>query len=198
MSSLEFAILAVTFFISVSIVWYSLRVGITPVPSSKKARQKILQAAELCPDGPILELGCGWGHLALLMANKFPQRQVIGYEVSLVPWLVSLFLKQLQGANNLSLKKRNFLHCQLPPAALAICYLHPGGMTKLAEKLRKEKPQIDMLISNTFALPDREPEQLIRVEDIYKSPIYVYRLQESDSKKGNMEIAEADHQTAIE
>ncbi|WP_303722170.1 class I SAM-dependent methyltransferase [Malonomonas rubra] len=185
MSPLEFAILALTFVISLSIVWNSLRVGITPVPSSKKARQTILQAAEAAAaEGAILELGCGWGHLALLLAQKYPHRQVIGYEVSLFPWLFSLLLKRLRRADNLLLLKRNFLGSELPPAALAICYLHPGGMTKLAKKLREERPQIDMLISNTFALPDREPLQIYRLKDIYKSPIYVYRLtEESDVKK---------------
>lgn len=182
MTPLEFTVLAITFLISLSLVWTSLRVGITPVPSSKKARQTILSAADLAPFGPIIELGSGWGNLALVLAKKYPQRQIIGYEVSLIPWLFSLFLKHLQGADNLTLLKRDFLNTTLPHAALLVCYLYPGGMKKLAKKLREENTDIAMLISNTFALPDTEPEKIFRLNDLYRSPIYIYRFEKVEDR----------------
>lgn len=177
MTPIEFTVLAITFMISLSIVWSSLRVGITPVPSSAKARQAILEASELASAELIIELGSGWGHLAVALAKKYPERQVIGYELSLIPWLVSLMQKKLRRATNLTLRRKNFLNIALPDSSLLICYLYPGGMKKLADKLRREKPGVEMLISNTFALPDAEPVQTIRLNDLYKSPIYVYRFE---------------------
>ena len=192
MSALEFTVLALTFLVYLSIIWGSFRAGITPVPSSRKARQAIMDAAELTPNGNILELGSGWGHLALQLADKYPHRQIIGYEISLFPWLVSIILKQLKSATNLTLRRRNFLSSQLPQASLIVCYLYPKGMKQLAEKLNREDPALKMLISNTFALPGIEPKKIIRLDDIYRSPIYIYRFEEeenSDFKKGDMEIA---------
>ena len=197
LSTTEFTLLALTFLISLSIVWGSLRAGITPVPSSRKARQAILSAAEHAPDDTIIELGSGWGQLTVALATRYPQRKVIGYEISLVPWLVSLLLKRIYRLDNLSFQKSNFLRTELPQAALLVCYLYPGGMTRLARKL-KAKPTAQMLISNTFALPEHDPEQTIRLNDLYKSPIYVYRLNQSDVEKRDMKIVEAEHQATVE
>lgn len=201
MSALEFTLLLLTFLISLSIIWNSLRAGITPVPSSRKARQAILTAADLIPAGTIIELGSGWGNLALALAKKYPQRQVIGFEISLVPWLFSIVLKQLQGTKNLSLRKQNFNTCVLPPATLLICYLYPGGMKTLAKKLAREKPAVQMLISNTFALPGTEPLQVIRLDDLYRSPIYVYRFPKegfSEVEKREVKITQSDNQATVE
>lgn len=182
LSMTEFTLLALTFLICLSIIWSSLRTGISPVPSSRKARQAILNTAQLAPEGVIIELGSGWGQLAFALATKYPQRDVIGYEISLIPWLVSLLLKKIYRLSNLSLRRGNFLHSELPNAALLVCYLYPGGMTKLARKLQ-EKPSAQMLISNTFALPGQDPDRIVRLDDLYKSPIYVYRLNRSDIEK---------------
>lgn len=199
MSALEWTILTLTFGASLSLVWNSLRVGITPVPSSRKARQAILTAAELAPEGTIIELGSGWGNLALALAKKYPERQVIGYEISLIPWLVSTILKQLLGTQNLTLRKKNFYSCELPPAALLISYLYPGGMNKLAKKLIREKPAVQMLISNTFALPETELAKIIRLDDLYRSPIYVYSfpteelIRDREKRNGNHPARQPDN-----
>lgn len=176
MTAFEYTVLLLTFLICLSVIWSSLRAGITPVPSSRKARQKILLAADQAAHGTIIELGSGWGNLALALAKRYPDRQVIGYEISPIPRLISLLLKKLQGVSNLTLLSKNFLSSELPQASLLVCYLYPGGMEKLAEKLGRETSSAEMLISNTFALPGREPEQIIRLDDLYKSPIYIYRL----------------------
>lgn len=83
MSAFEFTTLTLTFLISLSLIWGSFRAGITPVPSNRKARQTILTAADQAPAGTIIEFGSGWGHLALALAKRYPDRQVVGYEISL-------------------------------------------------------------------------------------------------------------------
>ncbi len=186
MSAFEFTILAIIFLISLSIVWSSLRSGITPVPSSRKARKTILTASQKAPVGTIIELGSGWGNLALALAKEYPERQVIGYELSPIPWLVSVALQRFQGIMNLTLRRQNFLSTEFPEAALIVCYLYPGGMEKLAEKIWREKPDVKMLISNTFALPGTEPDQTIRLDDLYRSPIYVYRLKDNQISRNEM------------
>ncbi|SHI55148.1 Putative methyltransferase [Malonomonas rubra DSM 5091] len=183
MNNFEFIILFASFAVCLSLVWSSLRSGITPVPSSNKAKRTILQAADRSSFGTIIELGSGWGTLALALAEKHPHRQVIGYEISPIPWFVSWCLKKIKRLDNLNLRRQNFISVELPPSTLLVCYLYPGGMSKLAEKIEKEKPQVEILISNTFALPGVEPEQVIRLRDLYKSPIYVYRLVGSDIEK---------------
>ncbi|KXS51512.1 MAG: hypothetical protein AWU57_4106, partial [Marinobacter sp. T13-3] len=59
--------------------------------------------------GPVYDLGSGWGGLVIRLAQKYPDRKIVGYEVSLVPWLVSVFFKKILRLGNLEIYKKNFL-----------------------------------------------------------------------------------------
>ena len=86
---LGLAVLALTATAAVLIVVYSLRVGITPMPSSGAARRRIVELVPADLEGTILELGSGWGGLAVALARRFPAAQVVAYELSPVPWIVA-------------------------------------------------------------------------------------------------------------
>ena len=45
-------------------------------------------------NGAIIDLGSGWGNFVIPIAKRTPERQVIGYELSLLPWLISTVLKK--------------------------------------------------------------------------------------------------------
>lgn len=170
----DIAVLVAAMLVMASIVWTTLRVGISPMPSSALARRAMLAAAAGAPRGTIIDLGSGWGSLAIRCARAWPERTVIGYELSWVPWLVSMLAKQLLRLHNLELRRADFLQADLGGAAVLLCYLFPRGMHDLAHKLRGEglHPRV---ISNTFALPSFEPDEVIHLQDLYRSRIYLYR-----------------------
>jgi len=134
----------------------------------------MLSEIDAAEDGPIIDVGSGWGTLVIAVAKKYPQRDVIGYELSLVPWLVSVLLKQIGRIHNLSLYRKDFLKADLSQASTLICYLFPGGMLSLEKKLRQEKNKVNLIVSNTFAIPSYEPVKVVKLNDIYATPIYVY------------------------
>lgn len=73
--------------------------------------------------------------------------------------------------------RQNFLTAQLPRAALFICYLHPKGMQALQKGLLSDGQKFNtLLISSTFALPGQQPTETIHLDDLYNTPIYIYRL----------------------
>jgi hypothetical protein len=150
------------------------------MPSSKKARQAVRQLLEgLENEGgraPIVDLGSGWGHFIIPLAMKYPDRQFIGYELSFIPWCVSLLIAKCLGLKNLSVYRQDFLKADLSVASIAICYLFPGGMAALAAKLAGEKNAIRYVISHNFALPGYQAEQTIQLDDFYRSPVYRYRI----------------------
>jgi len=162
-------------FAIVTIAWTTVRVGISPMPSSGKARKEMLLATENSGNGPIIDLGSGWGTLVITLARKYPEREIIGYELSFVPWLVSRLLKYALNLKNLSLYRQDFLKANIAGAAVLLCYLYPGGMAALQEKLQQEANDETRIISNTFALPDLTPSQVIHLGDLYKTPIYIYQ-----------------------
>jgi len=173
---LEIVVVAGTLLVGISIVWSTFRVGISPMPSSKKARDAIIAMMADTGAGPIYDLGSGWGGLVILLAKKYPDRKIVGYEVSFVPWLVSIFFKKIFRLDNLEIYQQNFLLADLSDASVLVFYLHTNGMREIAQKLTAERRSGGFLISNNFALPSCQPETSMQVNDFYKSPIYRYRL----------------------
>jgi len=146
------------------------------MPSSNKANHVMTKLIDETGSGPIIDLGSGWGNFAIFIAKKNLQRQVIGYELSLFPWLISLLFKKILRLNNLTLYRQNFYNINLPVASVIVCYLYPEAMLKIKKKLLLEQPNIDFLISNNFALPAWKSYKKIQLNDFYKSPIYLYKI----------------------
>jgi hypothetical protein len=128
--------------------------------------------------GPVYDLGSGWGGLVIPLSKKYPDRKIVGYEVSFVPWLVSVLFRSVFRLHNLEIYRKNFLQADLSGAEVLICYLHTEGMSEVAKKLTAERSADGFLISNNFGLPIGQPEKTVKINDFYKSPIYRYRLKQ--------------------
>jgi hypothetical protein len=135
----------------------------------------MITLAEETGTGTIVDLGSGWGNFVIPMAMKCPQRQIIGYELSLLPWLISSLLKNILGLQNLTLYRQDFYQADLVKTSVLVCYLFPEAMAKIKEKLLSEPHQIDFLISNSFALPSCDPTKVMQINDFYRSPVYFYK-----------------------
>ena len=174
MVPIELIILIFALILVISIVWGTLRTGISPMMSSGQARQAMLDCIREPHGGQFIDLGSGWGTLVIPLAQKYPGRQVIGYELSFLPWCVSVVRKYCLGLHNLTLYRRDFKSANLDGASVLFCYLHPGGMLSLQEKLEKEGAPGMVIISNTFALPSAQPIDTIQLDDLYRTLIYKY------------------------
>lgn len=168
-------VVAVGLLIVLSVVYSTLRTGISPMPSSKQARDVILHWLDEVDGIRIVELGSGWGNLLIPIARRFPDKVIVGYELSLIPFWVSQFLKYLFRLHNIQILRRDFLNADLSGTDVLICYLYPGGMKSLKNKIQSDNLR-PIVISNTFALEDIKPERMIRLNDIYGSPLYLYKI----------------------
>lgn len=180
MSVFEIVLVAITMVAVLSIVWSTFASGISPMPSSKKAREAILQLVSETEDGgktaPIFELGSGWGSLLIPLAKKYPQRKIIGYELSIIPWLTTVILKNLLGLQNIQVYRKDFLYSDISSASIIVCYLFPKGMQALETKISTQGGQLKCLVSNNFSLPSHQPIKKIQLNDLYQSPVYLYRF----------------------
>ncbi|SFB90458.1 hypothetical protein SAMN05660443_0844 [Marinospirillum celere] len=181
-------LLLLVFTVLVSVVMTTWRTGMSPHPSHTIARTAIFSEVKRLLDARqpqcLIDLGSGWGHLVIPLARQFPQHQVVGYELSFFPWLVSVFLKKLLRLENLDLHRKNFLKADLTDANLLICYLVSPTMEQLSSKLQQLENKPRWLISHFFALPEFQPVNQFELPDLYRSPIYVYCL-EKQSKECN-------------
>jgi hypothetical protein len=153
-----------------SILWSTVRYGIGPLPSSPESREAMLTLVPEPAPERILELGSGWGGLALQLAERFPDSRVQGYERSLIPFL---YAKLLVRRENLSFHFEDFRGVELPPGSLLVAFLAPRVMQELSKHPGLAGCQ---LISHSFALPGQQPAAERTVADMYRSPIYLYRL----------------------
>ncbi|PKI14366.1 SAM-dependent methyltransferase [Colwellia sp. 12G3] len=169
-------------FFAGSIVFSTVKLGITPMPSSNKAYFAMMQLADETGNGTIIDLGSGWGNFVIRMAQKYPQRQIVGYELSYLPWLTSTLLKKVLGLKNLTLHRQDFYKADLSAASVLVCYLFPEAMGKINDKLRSDQADINFLISNNFALPSWQSSKTIRLDDFYKSPVYLYKIGKDELK----------------
>jgi hypothetical protein len=161
---------------ALSIIVTTLRIGISPQPSTRKARKALLELAPKEMRGNIAELGSGWGGLAFALAKHYPEASVSAYELSYVPYLFSTLRLKLQGQNNLQFLREDFLTADLSQTALIVTYLFPGGMGKIAAQLIPRLRKNTILLTNTFALPGHHSEQKIILKDFYHTPVYRYRV----------------------
>lgn len=170
----ELSLLIILLFVVSSIVYTSVKIGISPMPSSLKAHSVIIESIEKFPNSNVVDVGSGFGFLAIRIASSYPNRNVVGYEISFFPWLISVCFKYLFGYKNLDFYRKNFLNITFESNSTFVCYLFPDGMKLLEDKLKKEKVEVNLLISNTFSFINRKPHKTIYLDDIYKTPIYFY------------------------
>jgi len=180
LSGFEVFLILLVLAVGGSITWSTVSVGISPMPSSKKAQEAIIRLTEEAGDGAIIDLGCGWGNLVIPLALKFPHRQIVGYELSIMPWLMAVIVKKLHRLKNLELYRQDFLKADWSGASVVVCYLFPGGMDAISRKLESERSDIRFVISNSFTLPSYQPEKILRINDFYNSPIYLYEIRTLD------------------
>ncbi len=129
--------------------------GVPPFPSTRGEKEAVCHF--LKGEGSIYELGCGWGGLAVALAREFPERRVVGIELSplpaLVSWIRALFIA------NLHVRWGNFFATDLTDAGGVVCYLMMGPMPRLADKLDSELKAKTPVVAVAFHFRDRKPIQ---------------------------------------
>ena len=143
------------------------------MPSSRAAQRTLLKALPK-NSKHIYELGSGWGGLAFAIAGANPKATIHAFEVSWLPWLVSVCMCFVYRYRNVKIYKKNFFSCSLKEADVVVCYLYPGAMRKLRPVLEKELKPGASVLSNSFAIPGWGPPRVIPVTDLWHSEIYVY------------------------
>jgi len=175
--TVDIAIWAMVLAIAASIFASTMFTGASPVPTSASVRGTMLDMLPVDIDGPIYELGSGWGGLASVLAGRYPDSPVRGFEISLLPWAVSALRVRLGGPDNLTFTFGDFNKADLSGAALVVCYLPGPPMEKLRPKLEAELMPGTLVLSNTFALRGWRPIDTRTAPDMYRTRVYLYRVE---------------------
>lgn len=159
-----------------SIVFHTLRTGISPMPTSPRVRRQLLTLLPPEQEGTLLELGSGWGDLAFALADRCPRAHVVAYELSPLPYAFSRLRLRLAPRPNLQFVREDFFRASFAEASAIVCYLFPGAMSRLAPRFSSELRPGTRILSHTFALRGWTPQHTLVVDDLYRTPIYLYEV----------------------
>lgn len=174
MTVVEGVVLVLVFSGGVSIVYSTVRYHAPPWPSSKRMRRSLLDAA-LKGNTPvkILEAGAGWGGLSVLLARAFPASHVMAAEVSLAPFLFLWVRAQFYPNLTVHFQDAGQL-IQSDKPDLIVTYVSHPVMVSLVHQVPEGH---DMTwISLHFSLPGYDPTDTAVVQDMWRTPLYTYRL----------------------
>ncbi len=154
--------------------YYQWRVGVCCMPTVPKVREEIIKLIQEYGSDQhknIVELGCGWGGLAIAAAKSNPDKHITGVELSLFPYI---FSKLRIKPSNTSIVHKNIYNFNLAESDIVLCYLSNSHMKNLEEKMTSELKSGSIVISSTFVFAKKQPHKIITLSGIYETKIYIY------------------------
>ena len=173
---IELIALALACIALLSIFWSTITLGISPMPTLGKVKAEVLALVPPDLEGEVHELGAGWGTLAWAVAAKCPKAHVTAWERSPFPFLFCRLRMLFQPRPNLTVRFADFHGADLKAAKLVLTYLWTGAMTRLGPKFENELPSGATVISHTFAWRGKTAEETRISPDLYRTPVYRYRI----------------------
>jgi len=168
--------LAVTALGALVTIGFQLRTGVAPVPAGRAERADVvalMRRAGLAGAPRIYELGSGWGDLALSLARAFPEAQVVGVELSPLPWAVARL--RARGQPNLEIRRGDLFALDLRDADAVTCHLMMRPMGRLAEKLDRQLRPGTPVAALSFWFRGRAPAATLQSSLGLRGAVALYR-----------------------
>ncbi|HEY4505770.1 MAG TPA: hypothetical protein VJG67_03705 [Candidatus Paceibacterota bacterium] len=147
------------------------------VSTEKSIIDKIISNLRLDEKSVLIDLGCGDGRILRHAVIKIKSMSAIGFEYSLVPFLLAKFtsrcFKQIQ------IKKTSIFNANIQNATHIYVYLYPKCLNKLGEKFKKECQDGVKIISCDFEIKNFKLIDTIILDDKlskYKHKLFIYNI----------------------
>lgn len=176
LSWILYALLATTL-VAVGSVFVAIRrYRAVPMPSPEAVRRAVVRELAGYPEfRRVVDLGSGWGGMAVHIARACPQREVEGVEASPVPHLFARGLQLIRGGpENLSFSRRDLRSLTLQPDTIYVCYLSPGVMRDIRAQFESQAPPGTIVISALFGIRGWQPVRSATAGDLHRTAIFVY------------------------
>lgn len=147
------------------------------VPLYLSSRESTAALAAWLPQGArVLDLGSGDGRVVLRLAQLRPDVHVTGVENALLPWLYSR-LRHLQAGRpaNARLVYGNFWQQDWATYDVVHAFLSPVPMDRVWQQFLNKCCANSWLISNTFNINSREPDQRLPLHGVLQKELLIWR-----------------------
>ena len=138
--------------------------------SSPRAAQVL--AARLPENGRLLDLGCGLGGPLARLHQARPDAILHGVEAAPLNWLIA----RLRLAGCARIRLGTLWRSDLSGYDVVYAYLSPAPMPRLWDKARAEMRPGSLFISNSFAVPGEQPDEVVELNDLSNARLLIWRM----------------------
>lgn len=145
------------------------------VPLYLSSSQAVREVAGRLPvDRParVIDLGCGLGGMLAGLAQTRPGTTLHGVDAAPLPWLFS----RLRLGRRARVRLGSLWSEDLSGYDLVYAYLSPEPMPELWAKVRREMRPGSLFVSNTFAVPDVPPDEIIELRDLSRARLLLWQI----------------------
>jgi len=163
------------------VYWSSFRTQVPLYLSNRITAQALLELLPPDRSFSVMDLGCGTGGLLRQLAQERPLIRFDGVETAPLPWLAALLVTR--SLANCHVIRGDFWRHSLDDYGLVYAFLSPVPMARLWAKAISEMAQGTLLVSNSFPIPDVQPERILSVPDKRQTRLYLYRIPAAHDKE---------------
>lgn len=163
---------AIIFLVLLTFTYAGLK-GAPWVPTKANDVERFIKLADIQPNQTMIDLGCGDGRLLLAAAAANTNVQAIGYELSLLPYILAHARRLFSPhRSRIHIHYGNALTKNLHNADIVYSFLMPKIHTELKEKFTKELRPGAKMITYVWPIEGLEPSKISTLEKNFK--IYLY------------------------
>lgn len=156
------------------VYWSAAR---SQVPLYLSSRKAWVAVERYLPSAVSLaDLGSGTGGMLLWLAKNRKDGDYHGFENAPLPFALSWLRSRVAGGA-CKIEMQSFWKVDLKPFDVVYAYLSPVPMADLWQKVCREMRPGTLFVSNTFAVPDVSPDEVLELDDLHRSRLYFYRIE---------------------
>ncbi len=169
-------IFLVVFFILLLVFWNSRSERVPLYLTNKKTSATLVRLMAEKKASEFIDLGCGLGGPVAYLAKQMKDNRFTGIESAPVPFVISWLRLKLSGSANARIVPGNIWKCNLADYDMVYCFLSPSPMARLYDKARAEMRPGTTFISNSFEVPEADPDEVVEVDDRRKTKLHIWRM----------------------
>lgn len=154
----------------------SFRSGVPLYLSNRKTWAALVDLIPQAEGVRVIDLGGGLGGTALYLARHRPKARILSVESAPIPALISGLRRSLSGLANLQTRYEDFWEEDLGRYHVVYAFLSPVPMERLYGKVRAEMKPGGLFISNSFAVPGVEADEVLELNDRRRTRLMVWRV----------------------
>ena len=161
-------------FLTLALVYWNSALERVPLYLSNLTTWRAIDNITQQHSGSFLDLGCGLGGILFYLAKRHPKKLFVGIESAPLIFLFAKARQILTHQANVDIRYGNFWKQNFSAYSTIYAFLSPAPMARVFEKISQEMPKGGTFISNSFAVPEIQPKDIITLKDRRQTELLIW------------------------